>query len=484
MRLVRSTLLPLALCVLLSACGGGGGAGGSSGGGAGGGGVATSLYVGSEAQAALTPTNAARFVGVVFDSSALGDGFGAAAVTTSAKAKPTRSTDSTNPLRIAQTVHRLAVKRALARVNTDHAGIQIAARIDETENCAVSGTARTTGDLDNNGLGTVNVTFAACRDGTSTIDGTTRLTIRTRGGVAGAAATDSTTHLNDITLTQGADSFLLRGRIDVRRVQDRETTEINLTTRDNRNNIAVDLRNYVVTREGLVNEPGEQERYAGRVYLSDLGYVDVSTPTGFVYSNLVTTTPDRRGALVLVGASGSRIEFGIVSNDATRLRLDANGDGAFEMSVTLAFESLADGTADDLADSDGDGMHNSWERRYGLNLNDAADAGGDADGDGVSNREEHAGLGRPDRADNLPRGPADLAVTLERISPATADTGSFVRFRLRLENRGPRSRPFGLRRAVVARQWRSTTMSRSPVALASARVGSALRSGNRSPLLW
>ena len=94
MRLVCSTLLPLALCALLSACGGGGGAGGSSGGGAGGssgggaggGGVAASLYVGSEAQAALTPTNAARFVGVVFDSSALGDGFGAAAVTTSAKA--------------------------------------------------------------------------------------------------------------------------------------------------------------------------------------------------------------------------------------------------------------------------------------------------------------------------------------------------------------------------------------------------------------
>lgn len=305
--------------------------------------------------------------------------------------------------------------------------------------------------MDDNGLGNLTVTFSNCRDGdgTTTINGATRLTIRSRLGIAGSSVGDATTNFDDVTLAQGTGTFRLQGRIDVRRTTAAETTTINLTTRDNGNNRAIDLRNYVVTRAILAGEPGEEERYAGRVYLSDLGFVEVTTPTAFVYSNAVTVVPDRRGMLALGGAGASRVEFGIVSNDATRLRLDANGDGTFETSVALAFESLVDTTADDLADSDGDGMHNSWERRFGLNPNDAGDAERDADGDGASNREEHAGLGRPDRADSLPRGPADIAVTLERLSPATADTGAFIRYRLTIANLGPRTAEQPSARLVV-----------------------------------
>lgn len=443
---IRPTVLLLALCTFLQACGGGGSGGGASGGttggGGSGGGTTPSLYGGSEAQAALSPTNAARFVGVVLDSSALGDGFTAVSLTsaTGKKVKPQADGSLGNLPRLARRIHERAIASALGKDAPQSGGFQIAERIDETENCGVSGTARTTGDVDANGIGSVTVSFSACRDssGAPTINGTTRLTVRSRLGFSGATATDATTNFDDLTLTTGAESFRLQGRIDVRRTQQSEQSTINLTTRDNSNNTAVDLRNFVVTRSFLVNEPGEDERYAGRVYLSDLGYVDVSTPTGFVFANAETTTPSRRGSLVLAGANSSRVEFGVVSGDASRLRLDANGDGNFEVSVALAFTALSDGTANDLADSDGDGMHNSWERAYGLNPNDAADADRDADGDGASNRQEHVGLGRPDRADSLPRGPADLAVTLERISPATADTNSFVRYRLRLANLGPR----------------------------------------------
>lgn len=42
-----------------------------------------------------------------------------------------------------------------------------------------------------------------------------------------------------------------------------------------------------------------------------------------------------------------------------------------------------------FVDSDGDGMPDSWEKKYGLNPNDPSDAAKDADGDGYTNLEEY-----------------------------------------------------------------------------------------------
>jgi len=63
--------------------------------------------------------------------------------------------------------------------------------------------------------------------------------------------------------------------------------------------------------------------------------------------------------------------------------LDGDGDGtaAYDMGC---YEYLK---AD--ADSDGDGIPDGWEERYGLSLTDAADGVEDADGDGMDNRGEY-----------------------------------------------------------------------------------------------
>jgi hypothetical protein len=47
------------------------------------------------------------------------------------------------------------------------------------------------------------------------------------------------------------------------------------------------------------------------------------------------------------------------------------------------------------ADTDGDGMPNTWETTYGLNPNNAADASQDADGDGITNLQEYQGGSDP-----------------------------------------------------------------------------------------
>ena len=42
-----------------------------------------------------------------------------------------------------------------------------------------------------------------------------------------------------------------------------------------------------------------------------------------------------------------------------------------------------------LVDTDGDGMPDEWEKRYGLNPNDPSDGAIDSDGDGYTNVEEY-----------------------------------------------------------------------------------------------
>ena len=48
-----------------------------------------------------------------------------------------------------------------------------------------------------------------------------------------------------------------------------------------------------------------------------------------------------------------------------------------------------------VVDADGDGLPDDWERKNGLNPNDAADADADADGDGFTNAEEFAAKTNP-----------------------------------------------------------------------------------------
>ena len=42
-----------------------------------------------------------------------------------------------------------------------------------------------------------------------------------------------------------------------------------------------------------------------------------------------------------------------------------------------------------VLDTDGDGLPDEWEKKYGLNVNDASDANADLDGDGFTNLEEY-----------------------------------------------------------------------------------------------
>lgn len=55
-----------------------------------------------------------------------------------------------------------------------------------------------------------------------------------------------------------------------------------------------------------------------------------------------------------------------------------------------------------VLDADGDGLPDDWERKYGLNPNDPADANADTDGDGFTNAEEFAAKTDPTNRNDHP----------------------------------------------------------------------------------
>ncbi len=73
---------------------------------------------------------------------------------------------------------------------------------------------------------------------------------------------------------------------------------------------------------------------------------------------------------------------------------DADGDGLSNI------DEYRRGTRPDRADTDGDGLSDSFEVRYGFNPNSPADAAQDADGDGLSNLQEAQWGSDPKKTDS------------------------------------------------------------------------------------
>jgi uncharacterized repeat protein (TIGR01451 family) len=93
--------------------------------------------------------------------------------------------------------------------------------------------------------------------------------------------------------------------------------------------------------------------------------------------------------LLSTGPGGGRLQVTALSSSHLNLALDLDGNGAFEKTVMLGWADLSGPVGANLADSDGDGMHDGWETANNFNPNDPSDALGDADSDAATNRAEY-----------------------------------------------------------------------------------------------
>jgi len=287
------------------------------------------------------------------------------------------------------------------------AGALAGVAVNQTVPCD-SGSMHITGDRADNGTGTLSVSYDACRSGSDTINGPASLQVNSYDSV-NRVITDGTFTFTRVSFTGPGINSDLTGtlRKQVRPTPNfmdgaaaTETITLNVITQDNatgRMTRTQDLR-IVNVYSSMTSPTFYNQSIDGRVYDSVAGYVDVTTNTmpfkapwgPLYYSTSGQSFPDW-GEIILTGATGSRVRVTALAIDLAKLEVDADNNGVYETAARLHWWELNSPLAADLGDSDGDGMHNSWESVMGLNPLDPSDANADNDGDGFSNRSEYLG---------------------------------------------------------------------------------------------
>lgn len=431
----RLEVLACSLVLGLTACGGGGGGGSTSSSSVGGGGTPfppqTPLsYSGVSTAATVSATNSAGITANVMGTSNASVG-GTVVAGVQAQAVSSAAPQPTGASGLAR---RLAQAMRTSDMASPNSGALAGAAIDQTTACD-SGSVHVTGTTAADGTGTVSVAYNSCRTGGDTLNGPASFKI---DAVQNGIVTDGTLTITRITFTgPGINSDLtgsLRAQVNTS-AQTMTLTE-NLITQDNVTGHQAKTENLVIvnTYDDVLQPTFFTESINGRVFDSTSGFVDVTTQTApftspwgpLYFATSAQSFPDW-GIIVLSGATSSvRVtSFGI---DLAKLEIDSNGDGVVDNTARMRWSELGTPSGADLADSDGDGMHNSWETANGLNpsVNDAA---GDADGDGYSNITEYLAGSNPATNGSIPTPVRHLWVTNVRdlaFDPATGLIDVFV----------------------------------------------------------
>ena len=176
------------------------------------------------------------------------------------------------------------------------------------------------------------------------------------------------------------------------KLNDRET--MNYVERANSTGRMFKYENFVmtlVTNDVYSPSMGGSISYSGvpvaTMYDSDHGSYSVETPAALQFSSTYLSHPDLGGQLIVTGAQ-SGFQLTVESQRHVKLELDLDGAAGYEVVRYVLWSELDNFTTLNLTDSDGDGMHDSWENLFGLNpmIDDAAE---DPDDDELTNLEEY-----------------------------------------------------------------------------------------------
>lgn len=344
MRHVASLLL---IFFLIAGCGGGGGGGADGGDGTGGGTAGRITYTGETTQSRLTANNANRLFALIWDggSSSQLNSTGPKAVASTPSVHATNAGFATVAASLVKQVSSTA-----SRFSGAHRRVNSSIPVNETTTGTVSGTFSMTGSIDDGtGKGSLVLTYINFNDGSGYIyDGS--LTMQVAGyDLSADVITDATLTCTVLTTKSAAADLSISGaiRFQLNLQTATEVTTINVDGRDNVANKSFRFENFVLT--DLYDNQGTpttlSERYSGRLYLETMGYVEVTTTSPCLYSDL-QAHPSSGGPVVLTGAGNSSARVTPLSTSYVQIEVDADGDRTFESKKAHAWNNLAGAPVD------------------------------------------------------------------------------------------------------------------------------------------
>jgi hypothetical protein len=397
--MMRCGWLSLVMLLFLAGCGGGGGGGGGDGG------LPALTYSGNTSQASVTTLNASRLAANIYGSSDT-----ARIITGTSIEGGNTATDAGAGLEgVARTLNR-ATRAALASVrpagSAQGAASGAAVPVDVTEPCdGGMGSVRTTGTIDNmTGAGTLTATFTNCLFGANSLNGQATITVIAFDlFTCGGLPTNFIVSIPRVTLRGPGTSIDAGGSLQVLTSiisfpTATETVTSNLVNLNNLTGVMTKAQDLVSTGMlDLVCTPTSISglTFSGKIFDNVHGFVDVSTIAPLQIA-LPQTFPST-GEIRLAG-NGTALHVTALSSTRVQLQFDTNADNAGDgFAALMNWTDLSGPVGADIGDTDGDGMHNSWETVNQLNPN-ANDSAGNPDGDAFTNIQEYQNGTNPQAA--------------------------------------------------------------------------------------
>jgi hypothetical protein len=237
----------------------------------------------------------------------------------------------------------------MGKLNYHEAGGKVVTGVTQTQSCSGGGDVTITGDENS---GTASMSFNQCAEGDLVINGSISLSGVTQTGTAPNETVSMTISYNNLSVTQGGETGKINGAYTATISTSDTGTESTLSgtlLSVTEGGQIHDLSNFRFT-ETRVNATLLATTTADYTLSSTLinGSVNVNVTTQTPFETDFSASYPHSGMLLIQGADSSiRVtvlgdENSLPLDQQIQLEIDANGDGAYETTVTTSWEALDD----------------------------------------------------------------------------------------------------------------------------------------------
>ena len=293
-------------------------------------------YTGKTTAAVITSANATTLLSATNGSAGTGSGVAAVAPKLSQKS-------SVRPLGLAGQLVSQA-KQALAKKPSQN----VAAGVVQTQTTTIdgatdlgpggTGTMTMVSEIDDvTGLGSVTMTannFGVAPDLTN---GT--MTITVSAVDAANNPTSMSITFTDFSTTDATGTSRMGGSISLARVGNTETLTMDFVAVASTGE-SFKMQNFKLVSTYDTFNALLSDSISGRLYDSVSGYIDITTTNPLLYSPAGSFYPSSGGPMIITGANNAKIRMTPVNATDVTIEVDADGDGIYESTQTVAQSSL------------------------------------------------------------------------------------------------------------------------------------------------